>query len=233
MNKNEFTNTTTVKVSIIGDSISTYTGFNPYNYPVYYKDDKAYDNEIESVNDTWWKQVIDALDGELCVNNSYSGSFVFANNESSACSVARCSMLHSDVKPDIILIYIGTNDRGFEVEVGIESPSDTQKFYGAYRAMLRQLKINYPSAKIVCGTLLMGRLKDTVNLTYDRFMREDNRYNEAIRLAVKEENCLLADLALSEKRYETLDFCHPTKNGHKLISKLWIERLKDICLLCK
>lgn len=142
-------------------------------------------------------------------------------------------MLHSDVKPDIILIYIGTNDRGFEVEVGIESPSDTQKFYGAYRAMLRQLKINYPSAKIVCGTLLMGRLKDTVNLTYDRFMREDDRYNEAIRLAVKEENCLLADLALSEKRYETLDFCHPTKNGHKLISKLWIERLKDICLLCK
>ena len=61
------------KVSILGDSISTYIGYNPRGYAVYYKDDKAYDNEINSVNDTWWKQVIDGLGGELCVNNSYSG----------------------------------------------------------------------------------------------------------------------------------------------------------------
>lgn len=167
------------KISIIGDSISTYIGFNPYDYPVYYKDDRAYDNEIESVDDTWWKQVIDNVGGELCVNNSYSGSLVAGNYESSACSAERCSMLHtSDVTPDIILIYIGTNDRGFEVNVGIESPNDTQNFYGAYRAMLRQLKTNYPAAKIICATLLMGKLKDTVDLAYDRFMREDNRYNE-------------------------------------------------------
>mgnify|MGYP006990122985 CR=1 FL=1 len=37
------------KVSIVGDSISTYEGFNPYGYPVYYKEDMAYDNEINSV----------------------------------------------------------------------------------------------------------------------------------------------------------------------------------------
>ncbi len=136
-------------------------------------------------------------------------------------------MLHtSDVTPDIILIYIGTNDRGFEVNVGIESPNDTQNFYGAYRAMLRQLKTNYPAAKIICATLLMGKLKDTVDLAYDRFMREDNRYNEAIRLAVKEESCLLADIARSDERYETLDYCHPTKCGHKLIADLWGKALK-------
>ena len=215
------------KISIIGDSISTYIGFNPYDYPVYYKDDRAYDNEIESVDDTWWKQVIDNVGGELCVNNSYSGSLVAGNYESSACSAERCSMLHtSDVTPDIILIYIGTNDHGFEVNVGIESPNDTQNFYGAYRAMLRQLKTNYPAAKIICATLLMGKLKDTVDLAYDRFMREDNRYNEAIRLAVKEESCLLADIARSDERYETLDYCHPTKCGHKLIADLWGKALK-------
>lgn len=216
------------KISIVGDSISTYIGYNPCNYPVYYKDDRAYDNEIESVDDTWWKQVIDNLGGELCVNNSYSGSLVAGDYESSACSAERCSRLHSDAKPDLILIYIGTNDRGFEVDVGIESPQNTQKFYGAYRAMLRQLKTNYPSAKIICATLLMGKLKDTVNLAYDRFMRKDDRYNEAIRLAVKEEGCLLADIALLDERYETLDYCHPTKCGHKLIAKLWIEALKSL-----
>lgn len=72
------------KISIVGDSISTYEGFNPYGYPVYYKDDRAYDNEISSVDDTWWKQVIDAVDGELCVNNSFSGSLVAGAFESSA-----------------------------------------------------------------------------------------------------------------------------------------------------
>ena len=92
--------------------------------------------------------------------------------------------------------------------------------------MLRQLKTNYPAAKIICATLLMGKLKDTVDLAYDRFMREDNRYNEAIRLAVKEESCLLADIARSDERYETLDYCHPTKCGHKLIADLWGKALK-------
>lgn len=166
-------------ISIIGDSISTYQGYNPYGYPVYYKDDRAYDNEIESVADTWWKQVIDDVGGELCINNSYSGSLVAGEFESSACSASRCSALHGDFNPDIILIYIGTNDRGFNVEIGLDFPQDNTRFYGAYRTMLRELKSNYPSAKIVCGTLLLGKLKDSVDLAYDRFMREDSRYNEA------------------------------------------------------
>lgn len=227
-NMNGTINRSKYKVSILGDSVSTYIGYNPCGYPVFYREDRLFDYEIESVNDTWWKQVIDGIGGELCVNNSYSGSLVAGKFESSACSVERCSMLHREVSPDIILIYMGTNDRGFAVDVGIDAPQDIQGFYGAYRAMLRQLKVNYPYAKIVCGTLLMGRLKDTVNLSYDRFMRLDDRYNEAIRLAVKEEGCLLANIALSGERYETLDYCHPTKQGHKLMAKLWIEALNSI-----
>ena len=43
------------KISIPRDSISTYVGYNPYGYSVYYKDDRLYDNDITSVDDTWWK----------------------------------------------------------------------------------------------------------------------------------------------------------------------------------
>lgn len=177
------------------------------------------------MNDTWWKQVIDGMGGELCVNNSYSGSLVAGEYPSSACSAKRCSALHGETAPDVILIYMGTNDRGFEVRVGMNDPYDTQMFYGAYRAMLNQLKANYPYAKIVCGTLLTGKLKDTVKPHYDRFTVNGERYNDAIRLAVKDEGCLLADIALSGESYETLDYCHPTKCGHKLIAKLWMEAL--------
>ena len=216
------------KVSIVGDSISTYEGFNPYGYPVYYKEDRAYDNEINSVDDTWWKQVIDSLGGELCINNAFSGSLVTGAFEPSACSKERCSNLHDDIAPDIILIYIGTNDRGYEVNLGLDNSDDTMGFYGAYRTMLKQIKNNYPLAKIVCGTLLMGRLQAGRNLAYDRFMKEDTRYNGVIRLAAKEEGCLLADIALADERYETLDYCHPTKNGHKEIAKLWLAELKKL-----
>lgn len=216
------------KVSILGDSISTYIGFNPRGYAVYYKEDKVYDNEINSVDDTWWKQVIDGLGGELCVNNSYSGSLVTGAFAPSACSEERCSNLHDETPPDIILIYMGTNDRGFEMNLGENCPDDTLGFYGAYRTMLKRIKNNYPTAKIVCGTLLMGRLQAGRNLAYDRFMKEDTRYNGVIRLAAKEEGCLLADIALADERYETLDYCHPTKNGHKEIAKLWLAELKKL-----
>ena len=96
--------------------------------------------------------------------------------------------------------------------------------------MLRQIKNNYPSSKIVCATLLVGFLKDGQSLAYDRFMRDDTRYNDAIRLAVKEEECLLADLALAGERYEALVYCHPTKAGHSTIASLWMRNLNTILL---
>lgn len=208
------------KISILGDSISTYQGFNPPYYPVYYKDDNAYENDILSVNDTWWKQVIDAVDGELCENNSYSGSLVFGNVSSSACSEERCTSLHGTNIPDVILIYMGTNDRGYGIEI--------QKFYDAYCTMLRRIKKKYPDAKIICATLLLGYYKNGEGKLNAESVVAEFEYNNAIRAAVKDENCLLADIASSGKCYETLDDCHPTKSGHSLIAKLWFEKLKSL-----
>lgn len=218
------------QISIMGDSISTYEGYNPPGYVIYYRDDVLYENEIDSVNDTWWKQVIDGLGGELCVNNSYSGSLVSGIYDPSACSAVRCSALHGEQVPDVILIYIGSNDRGNSIDIGLDAPQDIKTFYGAYRTMLKQLKANYPKAKIVCGTLLIGKLKDFNDPPNDRFIKETSRYNDAIKLAVEEEGCLLADLALNCERYETLDYCHPTKNGHELMARLWLKCLNSINL---
>lgn len=63
-------------ISIMGDSISTFESFNPDGYCVFYDEQMQYINGLTLVNDTWWAQVIQALHGELCVNNSYSGSKV-------------------------------------------------------------------------------------------------------------------------------------------------------------
>lgn len=111
------------KLSILGDSISTYEGISnntSYNTTigsnaVYYSESNSY---IASADETWWMQAMDILGMNLCVNNSWSGSC--ATDRGSGNSVAyklnkRCVQLHNDtgstaVNPDIIAIYMGTND---------------------------------------------------------------------------------------------------------------------------
>lgn len=229
MNEEFLTEKQNLKISILGDSISTYDGWNPYGYAVYYKDDRAYENGIISVDDAWWKQVIDAVGGELCVNNSFSGSFVSDGFAMSACREGRCSFLDRGEKPDVILVYMGTNDRGCRVEIGRDQPDHARFFYGGYRTMLKRLKANYSSAKIVCATLPIGYRKNYENVPMStEFSEIAEEYNGAIRKAVEDEDCLLADIALSGERYETLDWVHPTERGHKTLAKLWMERLDKI-----
>lgn len=213
------------KISVLGDSISTYEGFQPYGYSVYYRDARIFDNGLEGVQDTWWMRVIEALGGTLCVNASFSGSTTAGLYFPAACSDARCSALGGKDAPDLILIYMGTNDRGLGVPVGEGREEDACGFYGAYRLMLKKLKANYPGAKIACGTLPMGRLREEAEEYDDPFMRNDPRYNAAIARAVAAEGCILADVASFGERYETLDYCHPTKAGHKSLADLWLRAL--------
>ena len=218
-----------IKVSILGDSISTYFGYTDFGYPVYFMDDKACENGIESVDDIWWKQVIDSSGGELCVNNSFSGSLVSQDSPSSACSKERCAKLSSDSSPDIILIYMGTNDRGYGVLIDSDSMPEEKTFYGAYRIMLRQIKANYPQAKIVCGTLLLGYREDRDEKKQrNKWPYYVQEFNNAITLAAENEGCLVADLASYNLQYETLDYCHPTKEGHKTLAGLWLKELKKL-----
>jgi len=111
------------KVSIIGDSISTYNGFSNNakfnstmvnNIAYYY-----HSNNLESVDYTYWMRVINQLDMELCVPNGYSGSKVY-DSIAQRRGPIRAIELHrdngtpddksDDVNPDIIFMYIGIND---------------------------------------------------------------------------------------------------------------------------
>ena len=216
-------------ISIMGDSISTYRGYNPYDALVYYDAEMAYENGLADVHDTWWQSVIDNLSAALCVNNSYSGSCVAGVSEHSACSNYRCGNLHDNNQPDIILIYIGANDMGYKVEIGKDESDNTHKFYGAYRTMLSNLKNNYPNAKIICGTLLLCYAKTYEAIpASESYKRIVERYNGAIRAAVEAERCLLADLAAFGERFETEDGLHPNKNGHATMAKLWAECLNKL-----
>ena len=106
-------------VSILGDSISTYEGYNPDGYEVYYDEFMQARSRLTDVNDTWWAMTMHHFGWDLCVNNSYSGCKVSGKAFPAASSEARLLNLKTDdSQPDFILIYIGFNDFGYGVEIG-------------------------------------------------------------------------------------------------------------------
>ncbi|MBQ8141481.1 MAG: hypothetical protein IJ038_07295 [Clostridia bacterium] len=110
------------KVSILGDSISTYQGVSnntSYNSTIgsnaiYYRSDR-----LPSPDNTYWGRLIKDTGMTLCVNNSYSGSKVYETDVASS-AVHRANQLHnnSGEKPDVVLVYLGTNDLNGSASLG-------------------------------------------------------------------------------------------------------------------
>ena len=218
-------------VSVLGDSISTYEGYNPPGYAVYCDEKMQKLNQLNTVYDTWWAKVNQALHAFLCVNNSYSGSKVTGTGFPSGACVERLRCLKTaEHSPDLILIFLGFNDFGTGITARAKkhlffSDRDAQCFETAYGSMIKTIRSYYPHTQIICGTLLRTRIKDRDDWVFPECFAGTalEEYNDAIRDAVKKQDCLLADIALSDVRYETLDGSHPTALGHQEIARAWIE----------
>lgn len=221
-------------VSVLGDSISTFSGWNPKGYAVYYTEPVQALNGLQSAADTWWAIVLDKLNAELCVNNSYSGSWVSGSLFPSGVSDERLKNLRDERVPDIILIYLGMNDYANGVPSLHNSSSGVRDtvyyFEDAYDVMLEKIRKYYPDTTVVCSTLLRPFLKrdETQHFpeAYRGVLFED--YNTAIRTAAGRHGCLLADNGSFNERYETLDGLHPTSAGHRTLARLWIRSLLDL-----
>jgi len=227
-------------VSIVGDSISTYEGYNPSGYAVFYNKEMCKVNGLNSVYDTWWAKVNQALHAYLCVNNSYSGSKVSGDGFPAGSSEERLKNLRTaEYNPDIILVYLGFNDFANGVKIRPDNAGWFSKdkrnccyFEAAYDSMLKKIISAYPKSKIVCGTLLRTYIKGKQDWYFpERFGGvELEKYNDAIKKIVKINKCYLADVSGYSMPYETLDGSHPTVNGHIVIAKAWINCLAQLKL---
>ena len=171
-----------IKMSVIGDSISTYYGVtnsSTYN-PLYLSTSEAtfgtyYGNtshgdyaEFSDVKwaDTWWQQTVDTLGMDLLVNNAWSGSFTLVDTAQyntteygAAGYKARCVNLHNGTtKPDIITVYLGTNDIAYYAtqSVGTMANIDT----ASERSALYTSVNNYatPSTAIEAYYIMISRM---------------------------------------------------------------------------
>ena len=105
------------KISLLGDSITTYVGYIPSGQTYEYT---GSNHGISSVNDTWWKKLINALGMELVRNNSWTGTCVSTIRDSvkgtNSNAVVRSELLGNN--PDVIILYMGINDFCFEAPLG-------------------------------------------------------------------------------------------------------------------
>ena len=150
------------KISLLGDSITTFQGWIPSGYAVFYP--KNYLNDVEQ---TWWKQLINVTGMELVKNCAWSGSKITGNAASTTSAAAGCSdkriadLADGDKVPDIIIILISINDFRDDTPLGTWDgsilPSNTSSvgtISEAYALMVSKILKTYPHAEVFCGTVL-------------------------------------------------------------------------------
>lgn len=223
--------------SVVGDSISTLEGFNPDGYKVFYYGERQELSDIHSPEDTWWGKVISHFGGKLLVNASWSGSWVAKLPDRdelfpSGCSDERTSCLHRDgIMPDVIIVYLGTNDFMFGVSPtygGDIQVLKDQSFAYAYEKMLGKIKRNYPDAEIFCCTLCTAYMeKDTsFRFSEERWNSTMEDFNAIIRSTAKEKGVHLIDLYSHGTAYDSVEGCHPTTKGMDTLAELIIKEMK-------
>lgn len=172
------------KLAIIGDSISTYSGWLPSNIPGYDGATYAYyynSSNLGSVENTWWYQVAQAigLDPNKDINVcAWSGSRVTSNgihDTSSSttdaymgCSTRRITDLSiRGYNPDIVICFISCNDWGHDIPLGdwaitnpIPTDGEITTARAGYALMLAKIQRTYPHARIFCCTNLDDYSRD-------------------------------------------------------------------------
>lgn len=148
------------KLSIIGDSISTYNeeGYKIEGYRMYYPN---YD--VNDVKKTYWGRLLENNHGEIEVNASWSGSCV-TNVRAGVGYPSLCDRIPLIGNPDTIIIALGTNDSNDNASIGAYAYDasitelNESKFAQAYIKGIKMIQSTYPNARIICA---MFEMKDS------------------------------------------------------------------------
>ena len=172
------------KFSILGDSISTFEGYIPEGNSVWYPKEPDFNN-VQSVDETWWKMFEAEFGSAVEVNNSYSGSPISydgwgAGVDSGAKTssfIGRCGNIGN---PNLILVFGGTNDsniiNSYGGTVGEYMYSDwTDDDLTAYRPalayLLNKLLTDHPDAQIVfmLGSWIIASVKESTRTICEHY----------------------------------------------------------------
>ena len=250
-------------ISILGDSISTFlnvsngdaadTTNSTIRDGVLYYDQQKIDYMGVSLDSTWWQRTANKLGASVLVNNSWSGSYIkdaSTNTRSTpGAYLERAVNLHDNTgdnagqKPDIIFIYMGTNDYyKYGANIGTLNKalydSLPDKLGGdyvatsvaeAYAIMLYKITNEYPDAEIYCLTVLEGPSTDEFTLGIFNGMIKDvcehfnGIYVDICAGSGIKNNNTYGDYVPKDDGDGTPNTLHPNSAGMALISNYLLE----------
>lgn len=237
---------TVKRISIVGDSISTFEGWMPGGYSIFFP---LY-GEITDVSQTWWKPLLDDMGLQLCANSSSSGSTCVGNSLSTDDPQCGCDNFRIEgaigaggIHPDIIIVYMGTNDVVTHVPLGTNDGTHSveegviDNFSDAYKLMLDKLEAQYPGAQIICCTLtpLGGWTEEGELIPFvNKLGLTDADYSRQIEAIAGEKGFPVVDLQSCGMSIDNLlqyvtDGVHPNPEGMKLIGKAVRPVIEECC----
>lgn len=145
------------KVTIFGDSYSTYEGVIPAGNYVWYEKPPKNKNDVVKAEQCWWSIVIKNLDGTLEKNESWSGAPICYKGWEKPEIVRKYAFVNRTErlgKPDLILICGGTNDAWCKAPMGEYKYADWKDAdYNYYRPALAKTLADvqklHPKAKVL------------------------------------------------------------------------------------
>ena len=200
------------KLSILGDSISTYPGIsNDASANATLRYHPCHYRSSFPLEQTYWMRIAKRFGLTLCVNNSWSGGNLSGRDDPDA-GVNRAEHLSRDdgEAPDLIIVFMGINDLGRGVPLSV--------FAADYERTLATVKTNHPHAEVCC-----------VNLPdrYPDMKARTEQFNNAIcNAALKSgEQFFVADLFGSPLKNDvyynnTVDGLHPDPDGMRMIAEV-------------
>ncbi|MCM1490337.1 MAG: SGNH/GDSL hydrolase family protein [Muribaculum sp.] len=144
-----------LRVSVLGDSYSTFDGLIPAgNEPWYFTDTQG--NDVNAPEQTWWSIMTDANGLVLEKNDSYSGATVSYSGYRGEDYKDRSFNTRANRlgNPEVIFIFGGTNDDWAKSPIGEFKYSgwteeDMYSFRPAFAHLLDNLRKLYPEALVI------------------------------------------------------------------------------------
>lgn len=242
------------KLSLLGDSISAYTGTIPGGYDAYYTGSNS---GVDNPKQMWWSVLCDRLGMVPLVINGYSGSAVTQLEDSAHVSKIpmssdeRCSGLDDGTNnPDIIIIAGGVNDYTYAQSAqseplewdGLTAPTLGDSFTEAYACMIKKLQTNYPNAIVVAlSTWFTMRGDDngyTLTHTVGNNKYTQQNYNDKIRYVAEQMHIPYIDV--SNIGFNRNNFyptyasdsstipTHPNANGQRVMGEAIARKLPEL-----
>ena len=141
-----------------------------------------------------------------------------------------------DLRPDILSVLVGTNDIHAWLDDGGGEDFDFAAWKASYAGLLRQVRDQNPSVKLVLCTPFVARQGSLAKSpTYDARERLTRRMATVVRELCKEYDavCVPFDTMFEkligkqpEPSFWIWDGIHPTPAGHRRMADLWKKKVR-------